>query len=100
MNSTRWFQCFLLLAAVLGTSEAGGREPSWRPPNIVLIMANDLGFETLGVNGGTSYSTPNLGQLAQGGLPNRSDRQMTALRQPAPTNLDGAARNATPRCWF
>ena len=68
MNSTRWFQCFLLLATILGTSGAGGREPSRRPPNLVLIMADDLGFETLGANGGTSYSTPNLDKLAQGGM--------------------------------
>lgn len=39
-----------------------------RPPNIVLIMADDLGYETLGVNGSTRYSTPHLDQLAQTGM--------------------------------
>ena len=37
-------------------------------PNIVLIMADDLGFETIGVNGGTSYSTPNIDKLAAEGI--------------------------------
>lgn len=35
-----------------------------RPPNIILILADDLGYETIGANGGTSYSTPVLDKLA------------------------------------
>ena len=38
------------------------------PPNIVLIMADDMGYETLGVNGGLSYDTPHLDSLAQHGM--------------------------------
>ncbi len=37
-------------------------------PNVVLIMADDLGYECLGANGGTSYQTPNLDKLAAGGV--------------------------------
>jgi arylsulfatase A len=37
-------------------------------PNIILILADDLGYETLGANGGTSYQTPVLDKLAAGGL--------------------------------
>ncbi|MRI02198.1 sulfatase-like hydrolase/transferase [Kriegella sp. EG-1] len=37
-------------------------------PNIILIMADDLGQETLGVYGSNSYSTPNLDQLANEGM--------------------------------
>jgi arylsulfatase A len=37
-------------------------------PNIILIMADDLGFETIGVNGGTSYPTPNIDKLAGEGI--------------------------------
>jgi len=37
-------------------------------PNILLIMADDLGVEGLGCYGGTSYATPNLDKLAQGGM--------------------------------
>jgi arylsulfatase A len=39
-----------------------------RQPNIILIMADDLGYETLGCNGGESYKTPNLDALAAGGM--------------------------------
>lgn len=39
-----------------------------RPPNIVLIMADDLGYECLGANGGTSYETPILDRLAADGV--------------------------------
>src|SRR5262245_53226918 len=43
-----------------------------RRPNIVLILADDLGYETLGCNGGQSYKTPNLDALAAAGM--RFDR--------------------------
>lgn len=36
-------------------------------PNIILIMADDFGYECVGANGGTSYRTPNLDRLAAGG---------------------------------
>ena len=39
-----------------------------KAPNIILIMADDLGHETLGSYGGVSYSTPNLDKLARGGI--------------------------------
>ena len=37
-------------------------------PNIILIMADDLGYETIGANGGTSYQTPSLDRLAATGV--------------------------------
>ena len=40
----------------------------WKRPNIVLIMADDLGYECIGANGGTSYKTPNLDRLASAGM--------------------------------
>ncbi len=39
-----------------------------KPPNVILIMADDLGFECIGSYGGTSYSTPNIDRLAATGL--------------------------------
>jgi len=52
-----------------------------RPPNIVLIMADDLGVEGFGCYGGLSYATPNLDRLAATGL-----QFMHAHAQPLCTN--------------
>lgn len=39
-----------------------------RPPNIVLIFADDLGYRDTGFTGSTFYETPNLDRLASCGL--------------------------------
>ena len=54
-----------LLFAALMCFSARAAEKS--RPNIVLIMADDLGYETIGANGGTSYKTPVLDRLAATG---------------------------------
>ena len=59
------------LAAALGVvswcSSVPAADSAVRP-NVVLIMADDLGYETIGANGGTSYPTPVLDQLAATGV--------------------------------
>jgi len=55
----------VLLSAVTLAGCAVGPK---RPPNILLILADDLGYETLGANGGTSWATPRLDALAAGGM--------------------------------
>ena len=37
-------------------------------PNIVLIMADDFGYECVSANGGTSYKTPVLDRMAREGV--------------------------------
>ena len=37
-------------------------------PNVILIMADDIGFEGIGVNGSHSYNTPVLDSLALNGI--------------------------------
>jgi len=39
-----------------------------RPPNVLFIMADDLGYECLSSNGSLSYRTPHLDRLAAEGL--------------------------------
>jgi len=64
----RAFACVALLAGCHDTAPGdGGASPSPRP-HIVLIMADDLGYETLGVNGGASYRTDALDALATSGV--------------------------------
>ncbi|HYE19834.1 MAG TPA: sulfatase-like hydrolase/transferase [Tepidisphaeraceae bacterium] len=41
--------------------------PSPRP-NVILILADDFGYECVGANGGTSYKTPTLDKLAATGV--------------------------------
>src|SRR5688500_16492878 len=38
-----------------------------RKPNLIVMLADDLGYETIGANGGTSYRTPALDKLAATG---------------------------------
>ncbi|MHB8898577.1 MAG: sulfatase-like hydrolase/transferase, partial [Thermoguttaceae bacterium] len=51
------------VAAIVSAAAA---EPS--RPNIVLIMADDFGYECVTANGGQSYATPNLDGLAKRGV--------------------------------
>jgi arylsulfatase A len=39
-----------------------------RRPNVILIMADDMGYECLAANGGETYKTPRLDQLAKTGI--------------------------------
>lgn len=47
---------------------AGPPDSQTQPPNIVLIMADDVGVETLGCYGGKSYKTPRIDALAKAGM--------------------------------
>lgn len=49
------------------TPGTGSTNPDARP-NIIVIMADDLGYECIGANGGTSYKTPKIDQLALNGM--------------------------------
>ncbi len=61
---------FLKSAAAAGASAVMPHylpAASTKRPNIILIMADDLGYECIGANGGTSYKTPVLDRLAKTG---------------------------------
>lgn len=61
----------LLLAGAAPQEQPAGAPssaPTARPTNVVLIMADDLGYECIAANGGTSYSTPRLDRMAAEGI--------------------------------
>jgi arylsulfatase A-like enzyme len=55
-----------LLAAALLPAVAAAAEP--RPPNFVVILADDLGYADLGCYGNTRVATPHLDRMAREGL--------------------------------
>ena len=57
-----------ILFSTISCRQKKNEEKPVQKPNIILIMADDLGYETLGANGGTSYKTPYLNQLADEGM--------------------------------
>ncbi len=57
------FKVAILLVVCL----IGGGALAAPRPNVVLVMLDDYGYECVGANGGTSYQTPHLDKLAQGG---------------------------------
>jgi len=59
---------FSLLAALLLTPLACSQAAEIKPPNVVLILADDLGVRDLGCFGSTYYETPNLDRLASQGV--------------------------------
>lgn len=56
----------LASAVLLGAARLSSAADS--PPNIVLIMADDFGYECVAANGSTSYATPRLDELARTGM--------------------------------
>jgi len=59
---------FPLLAALLLTPLACLQAAEIKPPNVVLILADDLGARDLGCFGSTYYETPNIDRLASQGV--------------------------------
>ena len=57
-----WTVFFVFVLVGLTGSQASGK------PNIVLIMADDMGYEALSANGSESYKSPNLDKLAAQGI--------------------------------
>jgi arylsulfatase A len=58
----------LMLLLLILMLNAGAQKAAGTKPNIIFIMADDVGYSTLRVNGGQSYSTPRLDSMARHGM--------------------------------
>jgi arylsulfatase A len=58
----------VFLLSVLLTAASGNALFAKERPNVILILADDFGYECVRANGGESYNTPNLDQLAKTGI--------------------------------
>ena len=85
------FICLLIVVSSLATFSRAEK------PNILLIMADDIGIEGLSCYGGTSYQTPRLDQLAKGGI-----RFTHAYSQPlcTPTRVQIMTGKYNHRNWL
>lgn len=58
----------LLVLAVEATDSSKADAVVQRPPNVILIYADDLGYGDLGSYGAQGYRTPNLDRMAEEGI--------------------------------
>ena len=84
-------------AACASAPEPAAEAPAADKPNVVLIMADDLGYEALGCYGGTSHQTPHLDRLAAEGV-----RFTNAHAQPlcTPTRIQLMTGQYNYRNWL
>lgn len=59
---------FMITMGVAGTVALGARAGDVRQPNIILMMADDLGYGDTGFNGNEVIKTPHLDQMAKDGV--------------------------------
>src|SRR5690606_38290650 len=62
-----WLVVGLVLAG-LGTSLASADEKATRPPNIIFVLADDLGYTDIASYSSKYYETPHIDRLAADGL--------------------------------
>ena len=65
MKNRTLFLFFLLSIATLSSC---AKEDDKKPPNVILIMADDMGAETVGCYGNKYNKTPNLDAMASDGI--------------------------------
>ncbi|WP_435009684.1 sulfatase-like hydrolase/transferase [Tundrisphaera lichenicola] len=91
----RWAMGLVLSFALCTPAIATSPEPS-KPPNIILIYADDLGWGDVGFNGRKEWATPNLDRLAAQGTVFR--RFYTAAVTCAPSRAALLTGKSTIHC--
>lgn len=68
MFTVRRFPLTLLLCCAGCGPIDGDPAQTGRPPNVVVILADDLGYADVGFQGLTDFATPNIDRLAESGV--------------------------------
>ena len=73
MKTHQWTAIGLALALALAATGCGpapdaADAPPLPPPNVIVILADDLGYGDIGANGSTVISTPHIDELAAKGI--------------------------------
>lgn len=69
MNTSNfYFQSKSLISLVLLIIFFHGNLSAQNKPNIIMILADDVGYDNITINGGESYSTPNIDSMARHGI--------------------------------
>lgn len=56
------------LLSMLSITSCSLEKEAPKRPNVILILADDLGYETIGANGGETYRTPAIDRMAATGM--------------------------------
>ena len=86
MNLTKTLSQIVVMAGAVTTLASPpvfGADARAGKPNIVIILADDLGFGDVGCYGATKIPTPNVDRLARGGLCFRDAHSTSATCTPA-----------------
>ena len=63
-----YIRTILFVSIIFSLSSCSDSINNHDKPNVILIMADDLGYEALGINGADEYNTPVLDSLAMNGI--------------------------------
>src|SRR5262245_56699272 len=67
VQTATWVAASVVAGGLLACSDAGP-EAAAPPPNVLFILADDLGYGDLGSYGNTEIATPNLDRMAREGV--------------------------------
>ncbi len=86
MNTGARLMLLTMTFCLVAVSSSRAAQPDAQP-NVVLIVADDLGYGDVGFNGGTEIRTPNIDALAKTGVIFTSGYAASALCSPARAGL-------------
>jgi len=64
----RWLYCLLLGGCFVTSTQAFGQNQEKTPPNVIIVLVDDLGYADVGFNGCKDILTPNIDRIANEGV--------------------------------